>query len=115
MVDDVSTIRNGFGLHPVRDNKVHAKEEMLYELFSSSLSFTIRCLIYLSSCFHSILLPGGWWANPENWKRNTALYGVFIGVFCIWGYHYATPKTIRYEPNKESQVAPLPETHGGHH
>lgn len=58
---------------------------------------------------------GGWWANPENWKRNTALYGVFVGAFCLWGYSYATPMTTRYEPNKASQLAPLPESHGGHH
>ena len=37
---------------------------------------------------------GGWWANPTNWRRNTALYGVFVVVTCVWASVICEPKTV---------------------
>lgn len=38
---------------------------------------------------------GGWWANPTHWKRNTAIYGVFVVCVASYTYLYSESKTVR--------------------
>jgi hypothetical protein len=37
---------------------------------------------------------GGWWPSPVHWKRNTAIYGVFMIGVSFLVYSNAAPKTV---------------------
>jgi hypothetical protein len=37
---------------------------------------------------------GGWWAQPKNWKRNTALYLTAVAGISIWIVYFVEPKTV---------------------
>jgi hypothetical protein len=37
---------------------------------------------------------GGWWANPKNWKANSAAYLVFCGVVAFTVYKFTLPKIV---------------------
>jgi hypothetical protein len=37
---------------------------------------------------------GGWWANPPNWKRNTAIYVVVCCGIAAFVADYANKRTV---------------------
>ena len=37
---------------------------------------------------------GGWWVNNPAWKRNTALYAVFVLLTSTYIYKVTTPMTV---------------------
>ena len=39
---------------------------------------------------------GGWGANPNNWKRNTAIYFAASMGFCYWVSKKFTPLQVSY-------------------
>lgn len=40
---------------------------------------------------------GGWWASPENWKRNTAILFVVNFTLATIAYNWAEGKTVSFD------------------
>ena len=40
---------------------------------------------------------GGWWAEPKNWKRNTAIAFVVQAIILYHAYNWAESKTVDYK------------------